>query len=68
MAKDEQDLQKNNLFTYGLFHNTVSLGRLLLKRECLFSVIKEKVLVHISDVSHIKPLSKDFKVQLGYTV
>lgn len=34
--------------------------RLLLKCECLCLVIMEKVMVHISNVSHVKPLSKDY--------
>jgi hypothetical protein len=34
--------------------------RLLLKHECLCLVIMEKVMVYISDISHVKPLSKDY--------
>lgn len=32
--------------------------------ECIGSVIIEKVLVHITDASHVKSLSKDYIVQL----
>jgi hypothetical protein len=32
---------------------------------CLCSVIMEKVLVHTSDVSHVKPLSKHCMVQVS---
>lgn len=37
-------------------------GRLLLKCECLCLVIMEKVMVHISNVSHVKSLSKDYMI------
>jgi hypothetical protein len=36
--------------------------RLLLKCDCLCLVIMEKVMVHISDVSYVKPLSKDYTI------
>jgi hypothetical protein len=36
--------------------------RLLLKYECLCLAIMEKVMVYISDVSRVKPLSKDYTI------
>jgi hypothetical protein len=54
---------------FGLVFSPEDESRLLSKCcECLCSVIMEKVLVHISDVPHVKPLSRDYMVHLKETV
>jgi hypothetical protein len=44
--------------------NKKTLQKQLIHCKCLCSVIMEKVLVYIN-VSHVKPLSKDYTVELN---